>query len=192
MLGRRAVLDLWKDPWPLDVAQCPCDVHFTDWVRDCRLRNASIFHFGTGDHHHVGKTLALDGSGSAVLGITATRPEYKSYMDLVVAQPAVGRRYKVLFSDIYQLEPRLLPEFDIVNLFHLCEFWSETNAPFATLDDAGVLRAMAAKVKRGGRLMFYTGSFAYGRAEMLADSLLPELGFGPATRHESLRIHARL
>lgn len=185
------MLDLWKDPWPLDVAQCPCDVHFTDWLEETGVQNASIFHFGTGDHHHVGKTVAMSGSGCSVLGITATRPEYSSYMDLVIAEPRIGQRYKVMFSDIYQLEPALLPTFDVVTLFHLCEFWSETNAPYASIDDAGVLKAMASKVKLGGTLLFYTRSFAYRLAEPLIDQVLPGLGFGPAHASETLRIHQK-
>ena len=186
------MLDLWKDPWPLNVAQCPCDVHFTQWAEEHKLHGAAIFHFGTGDHHHVGKTLAMNGSDCAVLGITATKPEYESYKKLVISEPRIGKRYKALFTDIYQIEPRLLPDFEVVTLFHLCEFWSETNAPYANVDDAGLLDVMARKVKKGGHLMFYTGSFAYARAEALADAMLPKLGFGPAERFESLRIHRRI
>ena len=182
------MLDLWKDPWPLNVTQCPCDVHFTDWMEAEGRRGQSVFHFGTGDHHHVGKTLAMNGSDNAVLGITATRPEYDSYIDLVVREPRIGQRYKVLFTDIYQLEPRLLPDFDIVTLFHLCEFWSETNAPFATMADAGVLKAMAAKVRPGGALMFYTGSFAYAAARRLIDAHQAELGLGEPEHYETLLI----
>lgn len=185
------MLDLWKDPWPLDVAQCPCDVHFTAWAEKVGLNGASIFHFGTGDHHHVGKTLAMNGSDCAVLGITATKPEYSSYIDLIVGEPRIGKRYKVVFTDIYQLEPRLLPDFDVVTLFHLCEFWSMTNAPFANMDDKGLLEAMAAKVKPGGKLLFFTGSFAYPQAKPLADAMLPGLGFGAAEHYESLRVHTK-
>jgi len=185
------MLDLWKDPWPLDVRQCPCDVHFTDWVACERLSGASIFHFGTGSHHHVGKTLALNGSDNAVIGITATRPEYDSYIDLVIGTPVVGQRYKVLFSDIYQLEPRLLPEFDVVTLFHLCEFWSETNAPYATMTDEGVLRAMAAKVRPGGALLFYTGSFAFGTARGLIETIVPKLGFAGPETADSLLVYRK-
>lgn len=186
------MLDLWKDPWPLDVKQCPCDVHFTEWLAATGARNATIFHFGTGDHHHVGKTEALREAGNAVLGITATKPEYDSYIDLVINRPAVGKRYKVLFTDIYQLAPELLPDFDIVTLFHLCEFWSETNAPFARMNDLGVLEAMSAKVRVGGKLLFYTGSFAFATASGLIDANLSRLGFGPAERHDSLLIHTKL
>lgn len=187
------VLRLWADPWPLDVKQCPCDVHFTEWLKSAGIRNATIFHFGTGDHHHVGKTEALRGAGNAVLGVTATEPEYDSYTRLVVSNPMVGKLYKVVFTDIYQLEPRLLPEFDVVTLFHLCEFWSETNAPYANLNDLGVLEAMAGKVRKGGRLLFYTGSFAWRDASSkLAADHVARLGFGPQERFESLIIHTKL
>lgn len=185
------VLDLWKDPWPLDVRQCPCDVHLTDWLKQEQVANASLFHFGTGDHHHVGKTQAMNGSGNAVLGVTATKPEYDSYIDLVIANPEIGKRYKVLFTDIYQLEPRLLPTFDIVTLFHLCEFWSETNAPFSTLDDAGVLKAMVAKTKPGGKVMFYTGSFAFAAARKLIDAHAGALGLTDPLHHDSLLVFTK-
>ncbi|HRJ70029.1 MAG TPA: hypothetical protein PK812_10510 [Beijerinckiaceae bacterium] len=185
------MLDLWKDPWPLDVKQCPCDIHFTDWLASAGVRNATIFHFGTGDHHHVGKTEAMREAGNSVLGITATKPEYDSYIDLVIRHPLVGKRYKVLFTDIYQLAPELMPEFDVVTLFHLCEFWSETNAPYARMNDSGVLEAMAGKVKRGGKLLFYTGSFAASTASKLVDANIARLGFGPAERHETLLVHTK-
>lgn len=185
------MLDLWRDPWPLDVRLCPCDVHFTDWIQQDARKGQTVFHFGTGDHHHVGKTLAMNGSGNAVLGITATKPEYISYMDLVIGHPDIGKLYKVLFTDIYQLEPRLLPEFDVVTLFHLCEFWSLTNAPYATMTDTGVLDAMAAKVRPGGALLAFTGSFAYPTAQKLFDARLPDLGFAAPERHDSLLIYRR-
>lgn len=185
------MLDLWKDPWPLDVKQCPCDVHLTEWLAQENVRQSRLFHFGTGDHHHVGKTLAMNGSGNAVLGVTATKPEYLSYIDLVIANPEIGKRYKVLFTDIYQLEPRLLPEFDIVTLFHLCEFWSETNAPFATFDDEAVLKAMVEKTRAGGKVMFYTGSFAFAAARRLIDKHAAGLGLVDPLHHETLLIFTK-
>jgi hypothetical protein len=44
------VLHYWNDYWGLRVGECPCDVHFTDWMDAQALRDASIFHFGTGGH----------------------------------------------------------------------------------------------------------------------------------------------
>lgn len=181
-----ASLDLWKDPWPLDEKQCPCDVHFTRYLAEKNLKEQAIFHFGTGDHHHVG--LQAPAGGHAVLGITATEAEYSSYIRLAVSNPQLGRFYKVLFSDIYQTNLRLLPVFDIVTLFHLGEFWSQNNAPFASFDDAGLLDGMAGKVAPGGLVMFYTGSFAYDVAARLIPDWAKKHGFGEEERFETLRI----
>jgi hypothetical protein len=182
-------LDLWRDPWPLDEAQCPCDVHFTTWLREQGLLGQRIFHFGTGDHHHVG--LQAPGAGHSVLGITATEAENSSYIKLIVENPVLGRHYKVLFSDIYQTNLALLPEFDIVTLFHLGEFWSANNAPFATLDDRSLLEGMANKVVKGGHIAFFTGSFAYDVAAKLIPDVLPHRGFVELPRSGSLRIFRR-
>lgn len=182
-------LDLWRDPWPLDEAQCPCDVHFTHWLKEQGLQGQRIFHFGTGDHHHVG--LQAPGAGHSVLGITATEAENSSYIKLIVENPDLGRHYKVLFSDIYQTNLALLPAFDIVTLFHLGEFWSANNAPFAALDDRGLLKGMADKVATGGHIAFFTGSFAYDVAERLIPEVLPQLGFLELPRSRSLRIFRR-
>lgn len=182
-------LDLWRDPWPLDEAQCPCDVHFTTWLKAEGLTGQRIFHFGTGDHHHVG--LQAPGAGHSVLGITATEAEYSSYIKAVVENPDLGRHYKVLFSDIYQTNLALLPEFDIVTLFHLGEFWSANNAPFAAMDDRGVLEGMAGKVAPGGYMAFFTGSFAYDVAERLIPEVLPRRGFSELPSSGSLRLFRR-
>lgn len=157
-----AKLDLWKDPWPLNVAQCPCDVHFTAWLATLGREAQSIFHFGTGAHHHVGLNAAA--LGHNVLGVTANEDEYAAYMRLAVENPHLGKYYRAMFGDIYQSNPALLPEFDIITLFHLCEFWFESNAPFARYDDAGLLEMMTVKLRKGGVILFYKGSYAYDAA----------------------------
>ena len=78
----------------------------------------SIFHFGTGNHHIVGLKTAENGSNCAVLGITASPQEYDDYVELLIKNPRLGHTYKAYFGDIYQLDGRLLPEFDYVSLFH--------------------------------------------------------------------------
>jgi hypothetical protein len=181
-----AKLDLWKDPWPLDVKQCPCDVHFTTYLAESGLKAQRIFHLGTGDHHHVG--LQAPAADHAVLGITATEAEYVSYIRLAVENPHLGKYYKVLFSDIYQINPRLLPEFDIVTLFHLCEFWFEGNIPFAAMNDQGVLETLSDHVRPGGLVLFYTGSFAYDAAARLIPDWAAKRGFIEEKGFETLRI----
>lgn len=179
-------LDLWKDPWPLDVAQCPCDVHFTAWLAQAGRTEQAIFHFGTGFHHHVG----LNASTMAhhILGITANEAEYEAYMRLVVENPHLGKQYRVIFGDIYQTNPHLLPEFDIITLFHLCEFWFESNAPFARVDDAGLLDMLTAKLRPGGRILFYTGSYAYGATKKLLPLWVQRHEMTEIAPFETLRI----
>ncbi len=181
-----ARLELWKDPWPLDVKQCPCDVHFTSYLKDKGLAAQTIFHFGTGDHHHVG--LQAPANDHAVLGITATEPEYRSYIRLVTENPHLGKYYKVIFGDIYQINPRLLPVFDIITLFHLCEFWSEHNSDFSNFNDQGVLDALTNLVRPGGLLLFYKGSFAYDAASRLIPDWVEKNGFIEENGYETLRI----
>lgn len=181
-----AKLELWKDPWPLDVKQCPCDVHFTQYLTEKGLKNQRIFHFGTGNHHHVG--LQAPAAGHSVLGITATEPEYVSYIRLAIENPHLGKYYKVMFSDIYQINTRLLDRFDILTLFHLCEFWSEQNAEYAALDDKGVLEALSDKVVPGGLVGFYVGSFAYDKAEKLIPAWAAAGGYVEEPRYETLRL----
>ena len=47
-------LAYWNSTWSLDEAQCPCDVHFVQYLEEKKVSNAAIFHFGTGNHHIVG------------------------------------------------------------------------------------------------------------------------------------------
>jgi hypothetical protein len=182
-----ARLELWKDPWPLDEKQCPCDVHFTRYLAGSGLKGQRIFHLGTGDHHHVG--LQAPANGHAVLGITASEDEYRTYIRLAVENPHLGKFYKVLFSDIYQTNPHLLPPvFDIVTMFHLCEFWFESNAPYAAMNDAGVLTLLSERVRPGGLVLFYTGSFAYDAAARLIPDWQAAQGFTEENGFETLRI----
>jgi hypothetical protein len=185
-----AKLDLWKDPWPLDEKQCPCDVHFTRYLAASGLKAQRIFHFGTGDHHHVGLQAAAN--GHSALGITATEAEYASYVRLIVENPHLGKNYKVLFSDIYQTNLDLLPSFDLVTLFHVGEFWSANNAPFASLDDAALLAGMAGKLVKGGRLFLYTGSFAYDVAARLIPDIATRNGLMEEPQVETLRVFRKL
>ena len=69
----RPMLHAYDEVWPLIEDLCPCDVHFVEFLEAERIENASVFHFGIGAHHHVGIRTAENGSGNAVLGITASR-----------------------------------------------------------------------------------------------------------------------
>jgi hypothetical protein len=181
-------LAIYDDVWDLDLAVCPCDQHLLDWIEASDVRGARIFHFGTGNHHLVGVRSAEDGRGNAVLGITAAPREHESYVKLVVERPEIGRSYKVLFGDIYQLEPRLLPEFDVATLFHLGEFWSEKNAAYGAMTDRELAELLIDRLVPGGRLLLYTGSFAYDKAAAIADRLEAEGRLVSAGTFATLRL----
>src|SRR3712207_977090 len=101
------MLHAYDDAWPLVEDLCPCDIQFLQFLETERIRDASIFHFGTGAHHHVGIRIAESGSDNSVLGITASRGEYEAYIDLAMSRPEVSRSYKAFFGDIYLLDARL-------------------------------------------------------------------------------------
>ncbi|HZT49816.1 MAG TPA: hypothetical protein VFA64_17725 [Hyphomicrobiaceae bacterium] len=180
-------LNFWDATWSLDEAQCPCDLHFVEYLKEKKkARGAAIFHFGTGNHHIVGLEMAA--SDCAVLGITASPQEYDDYIDLLIRNPRLGHTYKAYFGDIYQLDARLLPPFDYVSLFHVGEFRTADNDSYGALTDLEMTLLLADKVKGGGELLFYSGSFAYDKAEAVGRELVRQRSFEPAPDYKTLRI----
>lgn len=186
-----AKLNYYEIGWYLDEAQCPCDVHFVRWIEREGLSDASIFHFGTGEHHTVGLRCHELGSGNAVLGITASPREHDFYEQMIIERPEVGRSYKVLFGDIYQLDPRLLPDFDAVALFHVGEFRTEKNDAYGALTDEEMVRLLVKKLKGPGYMLLYAGSYAFDVAERISATLVDEGVLERAGSFESLRIFKR-
>jgi hypothetical protein len=162
-----ASLNYWTDKWDLHVDICPCDVHVNDWIAERRLADSLIYHFGTGTHHVVGREQATNGSGNAVFGITASIEEYEAYIKLASENSRIAKHYVAYFGDIYLTHPRLLPDFDVVTMVHLCEFFfpNTASAEYGGLDDRGVLDLFTAKTKPGGHILFYTRSIAFEKAK---------------------------
>jgi hypothetical protein len=181
-------LNFWNQTWSLDEVQCPCDLHFVEYMEEKKVEGASIFHFGTGNHHIIGLRLAENGSNCAILGITASPQEYDDYVELLIKNPRLGHTYKAYFGDIYQLDARLLPEFDYVTLFHVGEFRTPENDSYGALTDLEMTLLLADKVKPGGEIHFYTGSFAYDKAEAVAKELVEVRPFESAGAFKSLSI----
>jgi hypothetical protein len=179
-------LNYWNQTWSLDEAQCPCDLHLVQYLEEKGVKDASIFHFGTGNHHIVGLEAAK--ANNAVLGITASPQEYDDYVELLIKNPRLGHTYKAYFGDIYQLDPRLLPAFDYAALFHVGEFRTPDNDSYGALTDLEMTLIMADKLRPGGEVMFYTGSFAYDKAEGVAQELMKLRPFAPAPDYKSLKI----
>jgi hypothetical protein len=184
-------MNIWDVNWFLDEKQCPCDVHFLEYLEREKVSGASIFHFGTGGHHVVGIRTAENGSNNAVLGITASPQEYNDYVKLVIERPEVGRTYKAFFGDIYQLDTRLLPAFDFVTLFHTGEFRTEKNDEYGALTDLEVAELLLAKLRPGGRVLFFSGSFAYDKAEAVAADLVSRGLVEAEPDYKTLRIYRK-
>jgi hypothetical protein len=158
-------MNIWDVYWGLRVEQCPCDVHFVEWLEETGITGQRIYHFGTGGHHYVGIRCAEPELDCTVLGITASPKEYDAFVKLAIDNPALTKHYSAYFGDIYTSNARLLPRFDIVTLFHASEFRSEANDEYGALTDREVMDLFTRQTDAGGHLLFYTGSFAYRTAE---------------------------
>jgi SAM-dependent methyltransferase len=157
-------LNYWQDSWPLDRERCPCDIHFIEYLTKSGAASKSIFHFGSGEHHLLGRANVVAPKRNEILAITASKSEHAAYVDLIIGNPEIANYYKVLFGDIYTLSAALLPDFDFVTLFHLCEFYDSTRSAYAPLNDESLVQLFLSKLKPGGRILFYRRSFAFAQA----------------------------
>ena len=169
-------MNFWDAKWDLDEAQCPCDIHFNQWLEAEKITGKTIYHFGTGTHHIVGLTQAANGSGNAVFAITASPTEYDTYIKLALERPAILKSYVAYFGDGYLTNPKLIPPLDIATLFHAGEFIGEntTSPAYGGIDDLGLVRVLLDRMRPGGQLLFYTGSFAFDKAEAIVATLSRE------------------
>jgi hypothetical protein len=151
-------MNYWGEKWDLHVNVCPCDVHVNEWVEAKKLTGKCIYHFGTGTHHIVGLRQAE--LGNMVFAITASKEEYESYIALVTENARIAKSYLAYFGDIYLSNVRLLPDFDVVTMVHLCEFSHENtaSADYGGVSDSALLDLFTAKTKAGGHIIFYPGS----------------------------------
>jgi hypothetical protein len=186
-----AKLHFWDEHWDLRAAECPCDVHFLEYLAETNTSGATIYHFGSGGHHVVGLECARAGKGNLVMSITASPREYDSYVKLVIEKPEIARDYLCYFGDVYVFNPALHPDFDLVTVFHLCEFRSEKNDAYGAMTDTEVLVALAGKTRPGGKLLFYERSFAYDNARK-AIAAVEAMGLiEPAGQFKTLPIYER-
>lgn len=194
--GGRPLLNIWDDHWDFRPEDCPCDVDFLAWLDEETIRDAAIFHFGSGGHHHVGLECARAERRNHVLAITAAPQEHDSFVQLARQRPELLRSYNLLFGDIYLLNERLLPAFDVVTLFHLCEFRGEANDAYGAMTDLEVTRLLTRRLRPGGHILFFPGSFAWVREWGGATSVVAawerEGGVERVGRFRSLLVYRKL
>src|SRR5262249_59920306 len=119
-----------------------------------------------GTHHVIGKRQSENGLDNMVLGITASIEEYEAYIKLVADRAQVNKSYIAYFGDIYLTNPRLLPDFDVVTMFHLCEFFfpNTGSAEYGGLADSTMLALFTDQLRAGGYIGFYQGSIPIEKA----------------------------
>ncbi len=185
------MLNYWNATWSLDEKQCPCDIHFCDYLEEKKITGKTIFHFGTGNHHIMGLRNARSGADNAILGITASPDEYQAYIKLLIENPTLGATYKAYFGDIYQLDRRLLPELDFVTLFHCGEYRTEHNDNYGALTDTQMIMMCADRLKSGGEIHFYTGSFAYDKTFEAGAEMMRSGRYDDAGQYKTLKIYRK-
>ncbi len=139
---------------------CPCDNEFVEYCKKFpEVR--SVFHFGTGIHHIVGRELIR--LGWYVLGVTASRTEHAAYTDLVNGDPDSSKHsnYLCLYADLYTLPTELLPRFDYITMFHLCEYSQSIE------DDRLLIDRIEPLLNPNGTLFTWRGSKEHGQAKKL-------------------------
>jgi SAM-dependent methyltransferase len=174
--------------WPLEPDMCPCDLHLCSYLRERDVRRKSLFHFGTGAHHVVGLRNQQERLENDILGITASPDEHARYVRLLIRSPSLGEHYKVLFADIYQLNAATLPVFDLVTLFHLCEFTSP-QATEGRLGDAELVDLFLSKLAPGGRLIFYVSSDGRKKTAPIVERAVAEGKMTLEESYETLRVY---
>ncbi len=175
--------------WALDRQHCPCDIDLVEYLQQSQTENRTIFHFGTGGHHILGLENQKFTQPNEIIGITASVPEHRSYTELVMKDKSLTKHYKVLFADIYALNSKTLPNFDVVTLFHLCEFYMPENAENIHQDDSSLLQLFLDKLNPGGRLIFYPGSFAWIWAEPIVRAFESSGKIKQVDRYKTLLIY---
>lgn len=184
-------LNYWQASWPLLAEICPCDVHFVEYLQANQVKDKTIFHFGTGEHHLLGKANFEAGGLNEILAITASRKEYDVYIDLIINNPFVAKTYKVIFGDIYTMTPRIMPNFDLVTLFHLCEFYDEQMSAYAQLDDTLLLDLFLSKLNPGGKIFFYKESSHYRIGRTIIEDFVNQEKMIKVDEYKSLLAYGR-
>jgi SAM-dependent methyltransferase len=180
-----------RSAWKLDRQSCPCDCQLSEYLQQANHHNQHVFHFGTGGHHIVGRENHQLAQPNQIMAITASHPEHTAYVKLVLQERGMDKHYKVLFGDIYTLDARNLPMFDVISLFHLCEFYLPDQAAFVHHDDRSLLDLFITKLNPDGKVIFYDRSNNWPEAQLLVEALAARQVIVPVETYKNLRIYRR-
>ena len=157
-----------------------------EYLQANEVKDKIIFHFGTGEHHLLGKTNFEAGGPNEILAITASQKEYDMYVELIINNPLAAKTYEIIFGDVYTLTPHIIPNFDLVTLFHLCEFYDEEMSAYAQLNDTSLLALFLSKLNSGSQIFIYKESSHYRKARTIIENFVNQGRMRQVDEYKSL------
>ena len=101
----------------------------------------------------------------------------------------MARYYKVMFADIYTLTSRIIPNFDLVTLFHLCEFYDPAKSKYAPHNDVTLLDLFLSKLNPDGLLFFYRRSMRFHLADKIIKDLVERKKIAEVDEYKTLLVY---
>jgi len=132
---------------------------------DHYFRSKNIFHFGTGNHHVIGRTNYDKGYENCITGLTLQDEEHFAYISMIKKNPMYAKNYKVMYADIYTLNKNFLPKFDVFNLFHLGEYFYPNTPYYQFNSELDFLNHMVDLMSDDSRMIFYKRSAGFKKSE---------------------------
>ncbi|PYP88399.1 MAG: hypothetical protein DMF61_07350 [Blastocatellia bacterium AA13] len=136
------------------MADSSSDALFVSWLREKGIEGKTIFHWGSGQDHVVERDNYERGNPNEIISVVGSREEHDFYIEFITDFPGAATHYKVMFADIYTLSARMLPSFDLVTLFHLCQSPERKPSAHAPLTDKTLLVLFLSRLNPEGRLLF--------------------------------------
>ncbi|TAF07185.1 MAG: hypothetical protein EAZ77_10645 [Nostocales cyanobacterium] len=180
-----------KSSWELQPHLCPCDLELIEYLQKYNIQNQTVFHFGTGAHHILGLENQKLAKPNEIIGITASIPEHEEYVRICRKNRELAKFYKVLCTDIYTLTHRSLPMLDVAALFHIGEFYMAEEAPFVHHNDESLVDLFLSKLNPHGKILFYTQSVGYAKAEEIIESFTAQGKIYLVEKYKSLLVYAK-
>jgi len=180
-----------KSSWGLQPHLCPCDLELIEYLQKYDIQDQTIFHFGTGSHHILGLENQKLAKPNEIIGITASIPEHEAYVEMCRKNRHLAKFYKVLCTDIYTLNDRSLPMLDVVALFHIGEFYLPEDAPFIHHNDESMVDLFLRKMNPNGKILFYTKSVGYSKAEEIIKSFTAQGKIQLVEEFKTLLVYAK-
>ncbi len=189
-----------------NVRDCPADRDIANYIdlHEPRDGGLTVFHFGTGGHHHIGLANQRREHPNRIIGITASPGEYERYMQLCVEDGSLGGNYLVYFGDIYNLRPEYLPTLDVASMPHIGEYYDasqvkeagvhvggSTDRSYVPLNDRSLVELIVDKLVVGGRLLIYVRSHGASSTREILGDLVTKTRLSYQMTYESIAVFAK-